>query len=527
MAHGTRKINRRRAALGSLFVGVGTLFLGGCSTNDSFLNPSITGRWERTPTRVPILEHLAAIEDPDDQWVEISNITNEDLVVRNTAYRISAGDAVTLTVWDLVIPDQPEVLPQTVAPDGYVQIPQIGRVFVAGLTEQETAQAIEDRMRALVADPLVSVVVQNRREQTFHVSGSIANPGAYVIPGADYRLLQGLTAAGGPPAFIQDIFVIRQVPLESGADQIAPLPGDEGGARDDRTRQNGAGRADDAGDPEGETDGEDLLDVIDDLSSPGMVSGTRGSLVAPPSGDEREPMIDLIERSPDQRSGNGSGGDTDGTGEDPRSASGVPAPRWRFVDGEWRRERVPMTDGRRIERAGETGPRDGLGQLFTQRVIRIPTQPLLAGDARYNMVIRPGDVIRIPPNPVGNVYIDGQVVQPGVFNLPAIGRLTLTRAITSAGGLNGIAVPERIDLTRVVGNNEQATIMLNLRAIAEGTQPDVYIKPDDRINVGTNFWATPLAVLRGGFRINYGFGFLLDRNFGNDVFGAPPTNRGF
>jgi len=105
------------------------------------------------------------------------------------------------------------------------------------------------------------------------------------------------------------------------------------------------------------------------------------------------------------------------------------------------------------------------------------------------------------------------------------GRLTLTRAITSAGGLNGLAIPERVDLTRIVGVNEQATIMLNLRAIQEGTQPDVYIKPDDRINVGTNFWATPLAVLRGGFRTSYGFGFLLDRNFGNDVFGPPPFSR--
>jgi len=25
--------------------------------------------------------------------------------------------------------------------------------------------------------------------------------------------------------------------------------------------------------------------------------------------------------------------------------------------------------------------------------------------------------------------------------------------------------------------------------------------------------------------VTYGFGFLLDRNFGNDVFGAPPTNQ--
>ena len=35
----------------------------------------------------------------------------------------------------------------------------------------------------------------------------------------------------------------------------------------------------------------------------------------------------------------------------------------------------------------------------------------------------------------------------------------------------------------------------------------------------------PLAVFRNGLRITYGFGFLLDRNFGNDVFGAPPINR--
>ena len=50
-------------------------------------------------------------------------------------------------------------------------------------------------------------------------------------------------------------------------------------------------------------------------------------------------------------------------------------------------------------------------------------------------------------------------------------------------------------------------------------------KENDLINFGTNFWAAPLAVVRGGFRASYGFGFLLDRNFGNDVFGAPPTNR--
>jgi hypothetical protein len=50
------------------------------------------------------------------------------------------------------------------------------------------------------------------------------------------------------------------------------------------------------------------------------------------------------------------------------------------------------------------------------------------------------------------------------------------------------------------------------------------MKSDDHVIIGTNFWATPLAVIRNGFRMTYGFGFLIDRNWGNDIFGAPPTN---
>jgi hypothetical protein len=118
------------------------------------------------------------------------------------------------------------------------------------------------------------------------------------------------------------------------------------------------------------------------------------------------------------------------------------------------------------------------------------------------------------------------VNRPGTYSLPGIGKITLAQAIAASGGLSAIAMPERVDLTRRVGPNHQATIRLNLRAIFEHTQPDIFLKPEDTINVGTSFWAFPWAVARNGFRVTYGFGFLLDRNFGNDVFGAPPTNIG-
>jgi protein involved in polysaccharide export with SLBB domain len=162
--------------------------------------------------------------------------------------------------------------------------------------------------------------------------------------------------------------------------------------------------------------------------------------------------------------------------------------------------------------------------LVTQRVIKIPVAPLLKGVAKYNIVIRPGDVIHVPSPTQGIVYALGPGIgRPGTYSLPTTGRLTIQRLVAAAGGLSPIAIPERVDLTRVVGENSQATIRLNVRAIFEGTQPDIRLKPDDMVNFGTNFWATPMAVIRNGFRMSYGFGFLLDRNFGNDVFGAPPT----
>jgi hypothetical protein len=41
--------------------------------------------------------------------------------------------------------------------------------------------------------------------------------------------------------------------------------------------------------------------------------------------------------------------------------------------------------------------------------------------------------------------------------------------------------------------------------------------------VGTNFWALPLSRLRRDLSFPNSIGFQLDRNFGNDVFGAPPS----
>ncbi|TVQ61693.1 MAG: hypothetical protein EA378_08075 [Phycisphaerales bacterium] len=474
----------RRLMAGALALSVvGLAGLTGCET-DSFMDPSVTGRWERTPTTVPILERLSAIEGESGQYVDISGIEPEDLVPEVTDYRIAPGDAVQVTAYDLIRVDAPEQIFQFVDSQGSIDLPQIGRVRIAGMTSEEARDAIADAMRALVADPLVILQVTNPRQNTYSVLGGQMGGGQFLIPAADFRVLDAMTQAGGLSEIIDTLYVIRQVPL---TESEAPAGSGTGGRRGEEPRS-----------------AEDLLDLIDTLGedrdrggSPAAFAGAARWSAQPTRNEDRpEPVVDLVD--PDQPRG----GRREAVGQ-----SG-----WTYEDGRWVRTGA-------TRQAGDSG--DGRGELMTQRVIQVPVAPLLAGDARYNIVIRPGDIIRIPNPFAGQVYVAGQVARPGVYGLAP--GLTLQRLIDSAGGLGAIAIPERVDLTRMVGPDRQATIRLNLRAIAEGTEPDIYIKANDRINIGTNFWATPLAVIRGGFRASYGFGFLLDRNFGNDVFGAPPT----
>ncbi len=449
--------------------------LTGCSTDlDHYFDPSEVIRAENTPTSVPILDRIAAIEGPADQFVEHDSIRIEDLRPEASEYRVAAGDTLEVRIWDIIQPGVVEIYPLVVDTRGIVTIPQLGEISVLGQTAEQTRETIANVTASLVNDPLVQVTVAQSRKQTFTILGAVVGAGTYFIPSSDYRLLEGITAAGGVAETVPYLYVIRQIPLEAQPTNTGATWGTQSG---------------DA------PQGEEFLDLIDDLTgegSPGIMSSD--------SWQPEQPAVDLVE------------GDAP-VSTHPPSPTNTSA--WIFLNGQWVR----------AARA-DTGLSDGLepDAIVTQRIIKVATKELLAGDARYNIIVRPGDIIRVPPNEQGFVYVGGEVTRPGSYNLPATGPFTLRRAIVSAGDLSPTGIPERCDLTRMVGENRQATIMLNYRAIVEGTQPDVILKPNDIITVGTTFWAYPLAVFRNGFRATYGFGFLLDRNFGNDVFGAPPTN---
>jgi polysaccharide export outer membrane protein len=480
----------------------------GCETDD-YLNPSSTGRFEHTPTIMPILKKIAAIEPDDSEYVQITEVQPEDLRPLVTEYRLVPGDTLEITISNYPAQGVTSPFPVRVENNGTVNLPTIGKFYILGATGDEVQSIVADGLikQDLIRRPELSVLITGRSEQQFSIMGSVRAPGPYFIPQPSYRLLDALAASGGlADARVAELFIIRQIPL---SDEYSDIGAPGGSSPIDPNTGNINNDSQDDG------SSDRLLELIDELSEPASpaIRAPQGTALSwnQPEDDALEPEVDLVQP--------GDNGDGQQLSPFDHTSS-----QWIFIDGRWvqiKDRSTNLASGLR-ERADDA---ISMENLVTQRIIKIETEPLMMGDARKNVVIRPGDIIRVPTPSGGTVYLEGQVNRPGAFDIAP--GLTLTRLIASAGGLGGLAIPERVDIVRMIGTDRQATIRVNYRAIAEQSQPDLFIKANDRVVIGTNFWAYPLAVVRGGFRASYGFGFLLDRNFGTDVFGAPPTNNRF
>lgn len=515
------------AVLGSLLA-----LNAGCET-DSNLDPSHVGRYEHTPVVLPILDSLDVVEEPDEEMLGTSDVTSEDLIPQITEYKMGPEDLISVTVFELITPGVETVQTRRIDALGYIRLPEIGQVKAGGLSPRELEQRIIDILHPdVIRDPEVSVVVQEGRQKTFSIMGATPGVGTYTLQKTDFRLLDALALAGGLDPQVEEIFVIRQVALSDlieGVEYGAPT---EPHVRpDDGASTGGNGNGSTGGD---DVDRGALLDSLMGEDGDGDGNGNttdngNGAAGGSAKGDDLGAALDdaagneTAEASeageqPERNPGMGLGSALEGEGEG----------RWVNIDGEWVRVqgKTPEAaeDIEAAESLDELPPPD---ELITQRIIAVDAQKLLKGQARYNLVIRPDDVIRIPSDPGGNFYMGGEISRPGTYSLPRKRSLTLKNAIAAAGGLSPIGIPERVDLIRRLDNgNSEAILRINARAIFEGLTPDFYLKPNDQIMIGTNLPASYLAVIRNGFRMSYGFGFLLDRNFGRDVFGAPPSNNG-
>ena len=388
---------------------------------------------------------------------------------------------------------------------GVIRLPTLGDVQAAGLTVDELQSEIINKLKGLITDPLVTVVLEEGRSFQFTIYGAVSGTGIYALTRPDFRIMDALSLAGGTAATTRRILVIREVALDESV-KASYLRGTDA----DSTDNQGGKKP---------VDIDALINQLGDDESPSPAA--RGSSDDPPI-DVDDLTSTTPTRSDDQRT-------------DTPSRPNTPAPgfvfdeqtqKWVRVEGKGDPQANPAMDRLRagMDRTKNDDAEESVDSPYATRIIEIDYQSLARGDSLLNIVVRPGDRIFADTPEVGVVYVDGNVSRPGVYQLPIAGKLTLSRLIAAAGGLNPIAVPERVDLVRKIAEDRESALRVNLAAIRNRAEPDIYMRRDDHVIVGTNFWASPLAVVRNGFRMTYGFGFLLDRNFGNDVFGAPPTN---
>jgi polysaccharide export outer membrane protein len=491
----------------------------GCEV-DNYMDPSKTGYFEFAPTTMPILERIDVIQITEKPFAEISQPVPEDLFPGSLEYRLRAGDVVQCQIYDLVAADQMDVSLCIVDQAGNIRLPTLGDVSAAGFTLAGLENEIADRLKGSITDPLITVTLQSGQSFEFTIYGVVNGTGVYSIPRPDYRVMDGLAMAGGTLATTENIYVIREIPLNErvNSDFKNRKQGD-GSASASSSSSPRPNKSTPATAPSA-TDLNSLIDQLDDSGAPGR-SGTPGMVR-----QDDDPLLDL--NGLDRPSGPASSDGDERSGRSYRSPAefkGGSTSGYRF--DQKREVWVPVGGGQQdVEMMLPVDDASTQSRSYATRVIQIDYQRLARGDSELNVVIRPEDRIYVEPPTEGNVYIGGEINRPGVFTLPRAGRLTLSRLISAAGGFGPIAIPSRVDLIRKIGPNRETAIRVNLSAIRNRSEPDIYMQPDDHVIIGTNFWATPLAVVRNGFRASYGFGFLLDRNFGNDVFGPPPTNIG-
>lgn len=559
---------RRSAGLGALSLAPALLLLsGGCHTGlfNSWLDPSAVGNF--VDERTLEIRTSLSIQDSPTGIAGATDPTPEDLLPEAREYRFSAGDMVTVRIYELLAEDTETQVQAQVDNVGNIRLPILGTVPARGMTARELEGELVDLLdqKDVIRDAQVIVEPMVRRKATYTVFGATAGANLYPLPSPEFSLMQALSVAGGLDELVSEIYVFREesLPLaEIASEPSATQPATEAGPAIDEALEEPAREPEPAPAYLSAAYGDARLTAGD--------SGLAHRRADPPAGADPEPeprqpesvpplereRRELIESIVGPQS---QPARTQPSASQPAQAEPVaaqppqgepiatqPAPpeplatqpaevqpvtsqsRWIFLNGKWIETKPAPPQPRAAEVAERevvTQPAEGFpvppepaidwSQIAEeekrQRIIRVSASGLRNGDPRQNILIRPGDTIRLLAGQMGEYYMMGSINRPGAYNLSGR-QLTFKGAVAAAGNLSPLAWPSRCTLYRRLGDREEM-IQVDVDRIFAGQDPDFYIKRNDLIVFGTHPLSLFLAVARNAFRLTYGFGFVYDRNF--------------
>ncbi|MCX6554661.1 MAG: SLBB domain-containing protein, partial [Candidatus Aminicenantes bacterium] len=108
---------------------------------------------------------------------------------------------------------------------------------------------------------------------------------------------------------------------------------------------------------------------------------------------------------------------------------------------------------------------------------------LLRANPKYNIPIFPGDIINVPGNQYLDIYVFGQVKNPGAVRMKkGSDDVTLLRAIAQAGGFSDRARRGKVLITRTEDGTEKK-IHVDVKDILSGGRKDFVLQAFDVIFV--------------------------------------------
>lgn len=123
-------------------------------------------------------------------------------------FRIGEADELVISVWH-----EPEFSQSVVVrPDGMITLPLLNEIKVAGLTTTEMQALLTEKMKSMVNDPQVTVILRAINSRKVWLVGNVGRQGAYQL--IDKKtLLELISEAGGlgPFAKMRAIYILRQV----------------------------------------------------------------------------------------------------------------------------------------------------------------------------------------------------------------------------------------------------------------------------------------------------------------------------
>ena len=121
-------------------------------------------------------------------------------------YIVGIADVLVISVWK-----EPDFSgPVVVRPDGIITVPVVGDIHVAGLTTLQVQDILTEKLKSVVTEPQVTVIVRDIRSRKVYLVGKVGRPGGVSLTGHE-TVLQVLADAGGPTQFAksQKMYVLR------------------------------------------------------------------------------------------------------------------------------------------------------------------------------------------------------------------------------------------------------------------------------------------------------------------------------